>query len=252
MTKTTLKNVAAFSEHPWPEHLLAQFTKFQIPVNLPNAKWDFLIGYHPEEGVSLTDREKRVLKINFDTDPAYHRQKVFKKDPLIKALGVSQGRHRVWDLTAGLGRDALMMAHYGLQVTSFERNPALFLLLQEAARSSEECKSLKLRFDFQDAETVLTQLPQPFPENGVIYFDPMFPTKKKSALPPQEMVILRELTGADEDAEEIIEKIHHIPGARAVIKRPDSAPQLKGVSHSIMAKLVRFDVIIVPPVTALR
>ena len=78
----------------------------------------------------------------------------------------------------------------------------------------------------------------------VIYFDPMFPEKTKSALPRQEMVFFKALVGTDEDGSEVLKatlKLKKIK--RVVVKRPLKAPVL-GLKPTgeIKGKLIRFDI----------
>lgn len=168
----------------------------------------------------------------------YHKKKSnLKSELLSRALGAGKYGLNVMDVSAGLGIDAVFLAQLGYQVTAIERNPLIFLALEEALIHKPE---LSLQFKFGEALDYLKPGGPTGPE--IIYFDPMFPEKTKSALPRQEMVFFRNLVGADEDALQILECAITKPGVKRVaVKRPVKAPALLKTANTIEGKLVRFD-----------
>jgi len=78
----------------------------------------------------------------------------------------------------------------------------------------------------------------------VIYLDPMYPDEGKAALPSKEMQILRDLTGGDPDADELLAPALHCARLRVVVKRPIKAEWLANAepSMSIAGTQLRFDV----------
>ena len=94
---------------------------------------------------------------------------------------------------------------------------------------------------FADAKVYLTTLKSDF---DIIYFDPMFPEKKKSALAKQEMMFFRDFVGSDEDSADVIELILKAKKVkRLVTKRPLKAePLYRKPIASIKGKLIRFDI----------
>ena len=167
----------------------------------------------------------------------YQKKKLnMKAELLSRALGAGKYGFNVMDLSAGLAVDAVFLAQLGYQVTSIERNPLIFLALEEALTHKPE---LSLQFKFGEALDYLAGGPAG-PE--IIYFDPMFPEKTKSALPKQEMVFFRNLVGRDEDALQILESAIRKSGVKRVaVKRPVKAPALLKTTTTIEGKLVRFD-----------
>ena len=163
-----------------------------------------------------------------------------KSELLSRALGAGKYGLNVLDLSAGLAVDAVFLAQLGYQVTAVERNPLIFLALEEALVHKSE---LSLQFKFGEALDYLKSdeaAGSVGPE--LIYFDPMFPEKTKSALPRQEMVFFRNLVGRDEDALQILEHAMKKPGIKRVaVKRPVKAPALLKTATTIYGKLVRFD-----------
>jgi 16S rRNA (guanine1516-N2)-methyltransferase len=82
----------------------------------------------------------------------------------------------------------------------------------------------------------------------VIYLDPMFPPRQKSALVKKEMRVLHDLVGADTDAEQLFDAARATSIRRIVVKRPRIAPALSRVpaSHNFCGKSNRFDVYLRP------
>jgi 16S rRNA (guanine1516-N2)-methyltransferase len=92
-----------------------------------------------------------------------------------------------------------------------------------------------------DAITLLPQCQPP----DVIYLDPMFPTRKKSALSKKEMVNFKTIVGEDPDATLLLKTALACARSRVVIKRPRITENLTGSpapSFSLTGSSCRFDV----------
>ena len=81
----------------------------------------------------------------------------------------------------------------------------------------------------------------------VAYYDPMFPQKKKSALPRQEMVLLQKLTDEDPDANDTVMKLTNSNSTekffkRFVVKRPLNAETRVKPSSQLKGKMIRYDI----------
>lgn len=222
------------------EHLSAFL---QIPLNPVNVdSFLFQLQLSPQS-LRLADTQKRSLEVNFLEDHLnYQRKGVRGKNELLaKALGYAKGARKVLDLSAGLGIDAVFMTQLGFQVTAVERSKILFVLLDEALRKAPELHG-KLSFIHADSQEYLQSLSASRAVDS-IFFDPMYPHKKKTALPKQEMVVFRELVGNDEDAAQVLEQALQWPVGRVVVKRPLGAEELlPGVRHTYEGKVVRYDV----------
>jgi 16S rRNA (guanine1516-N2)-methyltransferase len=192
--------------------------------------------------ISLRSERGHHLEFDFDNNNVdYHRRGSRSSDPLIKALGYSKGIRSVIDLTMGLAIDSVFLAQNGFSVISIERQPLLHLLACEAQKQSKRKEVQSIEFVLSSAQDFLSQNNNV--EMTAAYFDPMFPHKKKSALPRQEMVFFRELVGEDEDSVETLKLALSKKFERVVVKRPLKAEPLVGqVSYSIETKLMRFDV----------
>ena len=169
----------------------------------------------------------------------YSRKKAGISTELIgRAMGAGRYGKRVLDLSAGLGIDAVFLAQLGFSVVAVERNPLIWLSLNEALKQSQ----LDIEFVFGEALSVLAESKI---EADIIYFDPMFPEKSKSALPRQEMVFFKKLVGGDEDSVAVLQKSLQQQGVkRVVVKRPLKAPFLgeRKPQSSLKGKLIRFDI----------
>lgn len=191
----------------------------------------------------ITDFQNRRFKIDFVNDKLnFHKKKGSLKSELIsKAMGAGRMGTRILDLSAGLGIDTIFLSQMGFKVTAVERNPVVYLALQSAHRQLPSESRARIHFIFASAQKYLQSMREEF---DVIYFDPMFPEKKKSALSKQEMMFFRHLVGADEDSTEVIELVFKIKKSkRLVVKRPLKAePLFKKPTASFMGKLIRFDI----------
>ena len=171
---------------------------------------------------------------------------------IAKAVGLNKGATpRVLDATAGLGRDAFVLASLGCEVMMIERNPVVAALLEDGFQRACEDEAIgdmvrhRMHFCAAQSQLALSQLPEIkvfAPE--VVYLDPMFPHKKKSALVKKEMRLFQSLVGADLDADLLFEPALTLAEKRVVVKRPDHAGFLaeKTPSMQIETKKNRFDV----------
>jgi 16S rRNA (guanine1516-N2)-methyltransferase len=155
----------------------------------------------------------------------------------------------VVDVTAGLGRDAFLLASLGARVTLVERSAAVHALLQEglakAAAAGPELAAIVARMTliYGDAIALLPGL-----EADVVIVDPMHPPRRGGALVKQEMRLLRDLVGTDPDALALMQAALASAKKRVVLKWPLRAEPLAGLpepSHRIAGKTVRYDVFMI-------
>ncbi|MFT6914794.1 MAG: 16S rRNA (guanine1516-N2)-methyltransferase [Motiliproteus sp.] len=166
---------------------------------------------------------------------------------IAKAIGIKQGiRPQVADLTAGLGRDSFVLATLGCRVQLVERAPVVGLLLEdglERAKFDPEVGPIITDMSLHQGDALAwLSAVQTAPE--VIYLDPMFPHSEKSAQVKKEMLLFRDLVGADADASVLLETALQSVQYRVVVKRPRKAPTLndRKPSFSLDGKSGRFDV----------
>ncbi|MBS0351638.1 MAG: class I SAM-dependent methyltransferase, partial [Proteobacteria bacterium] len=170
---------------------------------------------------------------------------------LSRAIGLHKKKHlRVCDISAGLGRDAFILAALGAQVTMIERSPIIAALLEDGwlrAREVEWIRNLNWNFIQQNSFDYLEKLtPDQYPQ--VIYFDPMFPERKKSALVKKEMRALREIVGEDHDAPELLKLAVTKATERVVVKRPRLSEPIPGPkpSFNLAGQSSRYDIYLIP------
>lgn len=147
----------------------------------------------------------------------------------------------ILDATAGLGRDAYILASLGCQLTLLERSAIIYALLQDALqRVAVFSEVQRMQLLEKDAITYCQQ--------GhlfdVVYLDPMFPEKKKNALNKKEMQIFQGLI-QDQDTEALFAAAMPCARERVVVKRPIHAEPItstRKVDIIYKGKKNRFDV----------
>ncbi|WP_434516775.1 class I SAM-dependent methyltransferase [Dechloromonas sp. ARDL1] len=167
---------------------------------------------------------------------------------IAKAVGIQPGiRPLVLDATAGLGRDAFVLAQLGCSVTMIERQPVIAALLDDGMRRAlgdAEVATIieRMRLLCGNAITLMQAWPQDAPQ--VIYLDPMFPHRDKSSLVKKEMRVFRPLVGDDDDAPQLLQAALALASHRVVVKRPRKAPCIAGAtpSYVLEGKSSRFDI----------
>jgi 16S rRNA (guanine1516-N2)-methyltransferase len=192
------------------------------------------------------------VAVDFASAAMRHRRATAGPELLGRAVG--QGRKsclRVVDATAGLGRDAFVLAGLGCEVLLCEREPVVAELLRAgleiAAQSGNEGLAdviLRMRLHLGDARQLDAQR---LAGVDVICLDPMFPARGKSAAVKKEMTLFHDLLRHACDAQDADALLHWAlrqEVARVVVKRPAKAPPLaqQPPSHSIHGKSVRYDV----------
>lgn len=172
---------------------------------------------------------------------------------LAKAVGLKGRGLHVVDATAGLGRDAFLLACMGCRVTMFERSAVMAALLMDGMRrasghpKTSEIIDNRMQVIPADARLLLPQLSESL-QPDLVYLDPMFPPRGKSALAKKEMRLCRLIAGDDEDADALLEAALAVAHHRVVVKRPLKAPPLGG-EPSIVYKgtTIRYDVYLISP-----
>ncbi|EIC28997.1 MULTISPECIES: class I SAM-dependent methyltransferase [Methylomicrobium] len=199
--------------------------------------------------LKLLDRElPKAGGLTVEVEPRAGEQRSWpapKQGPLAQALG--RKTRTVVDATTGWGQDALHIFRMGYELTCLERSPVMAELLADGFRRLAELEWMQRlapvspRLIQGDAIAVLANLDS---RPDCVYLDPMFPPKrKKSALAKKSMVVLRALSGDDQDKEQLFEAAFKAAGRRIVVKSPDYAEPLGGKpNESFQGKLLRYDV----------
>lgn len=167
---------------------------------------------------------------------------------IYKAMGLSKLTNpNIIDATAGLGRDAFVLASKGCRVILLERSPLIFLLLEDAlerASNNPDTSDIVQRMKLinMDARNYLNS--KDLPDTDIIYLDPMYPERRKSALVKKEMQIFQKLLGKNENGYDLLQLALEKAKHRVVVKRPRKGEYLNNQKpdYSIQGKSVRFDV----------
>lgn len=211
-----------------------------------------------DSGLALCQQGARApnpIRCDFVDGPLRHRRLHGggSSQAIAKAVGIRAHRDLfVADLTAGLGGDGFALASLGARVLLFERNPIVAALLADGlARARrhgpiEPALALILgRLEHRSGDSrrwleALTEAGRP----DVIYLDPMFPERTKTAKVRKEMAAFHEIVGADADAAELLPLALAQARYRVVVKRARQAPPLGGRApgYSLDGKTTRFDV----------
>lgn len=158
-------------------------------------------------------------------------------------------RPRAVDATAGLGEDSLLLAASGFSVTMFEKDPVIAALLRDAlerAAGDPALAAVVARMELVEADSVAALRSWPEPPD-VVFLDPMFPERTKSAAVKKKFQLMHRLERPCEDERELLDAALAAGPRKVVIKRPPKGPWLAGVrpSYSLAGKAVRYDVIAV-------
>lgn len=192
------------------------------------------------------------LMVDFVAGRSAHRRRFGggRGQLIARACGLSKGvTPSVVDATAGLGRDAFVLASLGAEVLMVERVEAIFALLEDGlvrALADPDTHEIATRMSLvhgdgarQLADLVAGSEVTP----QVVHLDPMFPHRDKSALVKKEMRLFRALAGDDADAPRLLEAALDVATHRVVVKRPRKAPPIAGPAprHVIEGKTSRYD-----------
>ena len=181
-----------------------------------------------------------------------HRRRSGHNELLGRAVGVGKKPQlRVLDATAGLGRDSFVLADLGCDVILCERNPVIAEILR-AGMDTAVAVSDRWLDDVMGRMQLCPGDARDMPGSrlrgvDVIYLDPMFPPRDKSAAVKKEMALFQLLldkAAGGQDANELLLWALQQDVARVVVKRPPRAPNLaqRQPSHCISGKAVRYDV----------
>lgn len=216
----------------------------------PDANMALVLTPERLELRKLDEPKLGAIFVDFVGGTMAHRRKFGggRGEAVAKAVGV-KGSYlpNVVDATAGLGRDAFVLASLGCHVRMLERNPVVAALLDDGLergyRDAEIGPWLRERMTLLHASS-LTALSDLAPKPEVVYLDPMYPHKQKSALVKKEMRVFQGLVGPDEDADGLLEPARRLATKRIVVKRPDYAPPMADIAAqaAVVTKSHRFDI----------
>jgi 16S rRNA (guanine1516-N2)-methyltransferase len=258
--------------------------KLSLPIQVDTDafanSFDYLLEF-TQQGLALrpsADKGYGSIICDFAGSEHSHRRRYGggNGQAIAKAVGVSgKFAPQVLDLTAGLGGDGFVLASLGCNVCMLERNPIVHSLLadglsrgieaarQELEQGVDELSSVINRLSLlegnaanylSDLVSRITQLePQAQVQEeqdiavwrpDVVYVDPMFPLRKKSAKVKKQMQAFHAIVGTDPDADQLLANALTVAKYRVVVKRPAGAGFLAETkpNYSLEGKSTRYDI----------
>lgn len=199
--------------------------------------------------------EKGRVQVDFVNGTAQYRRIKGGGELIAKAVNHA-AKPTVWDGTGGLGRDSFVLASLGLGVRTFEQNPAVACLFSdglERALQHEDTAAIaaRIRLHFGDTVQLMPELAQTLGCPDVVYLDPMYPERQKSAAVKKEMAYFHGVIGATQDEAALLGTARAVAKKRVVVKRPRLGGFLNGEkpAYQYSGKSTRFDVYL-PDLTA--
>ena len=230
-------------------HTLPDYARHPAIIisNTPPASGLYLAA--EEQGIVLHRAgDKGSVWVDFTAGAAQHRRLHGGGELLAKAVGRSK-QPTVWDATGGLGRDSFVLAGLGLNVHIFERHPAVYCLLADglarALLHSDTAETAsRLTLHHADAAEYMPHLAAETSRPQVVYLDPMYPERRKSAAVKKEMAFFHELVGTAQNDAALLDAALATATARVVVKRPRLCDFLCGrqPDYQYTGKSTRFDV----------
>lgn len=176
-------------------------------------------------------------------------QRNLAQELLVRAARLKGDRSSmtVVDATAGFGEDSLLLAAAGFRVKMYECNPYIAELLSDALRRASEDSRLapvaaRMELICGDSIEALRTMAMP---PDIVYLDPMFPKRTKSAAVGKKFQLLHLLERPCENEEELFAAALAAAPRRIIIKRPVKGALLAGrkPAYTLSGKAVRYDVI---------
>lgn len=233
--------------------LMPQAAEWAARLALPvGGAADFALQLGPAglQFVELGPQAPGPLRIDFVDGALAHRRQFGggSGQMIAKAVGIQPGvRPQVLDATAGLGRDAFVLASLGCKLTLIERQPLVAALLEDGlarAAADAEVGAIVARMRLLQADAIPAMAAWAEEPPQVIYLDPMFPHRDKTALVKKEMRLFRPLVGDDDDAAGLLAAALALATHRVVVKRPRKAPCIAGEKpgYALEGSSSRFDI----------
>lgn len=201
-----------------------------------------------ESGLTLAG-DGMELRADFKQLLPRIRPNRLSQELLVKAAHLKgEAAPTAFDATAGFGEDSFLLAAAGYEVTLCESNPTIAALLRDALKRAAENAQLapiaaRMHFHEADSIEVLSQLES---TPSIVYLDPMFPERTKSAAVKKKFQLLHHLEAPCANEEELLKAALAACPRKVIVKRPVKGELLAGIkpAYSISGKAVRYDVLI--------
>jgi 16S rRNA (guanine1516-N2)-methyltransferase len=241
---------------PW----LSQFEALASPLR-PSQVRGFYLWWHDGRLVLYRDSDP----VGVCLQPADFERRARLSGELARACGVTAAhKPRVLDAMAGLGVDGMTLSTLGCPVMMIERHAALWALLDSFLKMMQRMQTIRASNSsyssyssgtsniadrsapevvHADAWDWLADGRNVGPPFDVVYLDPMFPVRRKGALPSKPMQFLSELTEPDpRSLVAWVELGRRHACERVVLKRRLRDPLVGDPDWQIKGRSVRYDV----------
>ena len=209
-----------------------------------NKPGDYLTVLFDSKGVSLSGFG---LSYQGDFENMLHRvtNGRLQHEMLIRAAKSDKPGRKAIDATAGMGEDAFLLAAQGYEVTLFEQNPVIAVLLKDALRRAKKhpvLKDIASRMNLVQDNSVegMSKLLDPV---DVIYLDPMFPARQKSSLINKKLQLIQKLEPPCSEETDLFDAAISASPSKIIVKRPLKSEFLAGrkPSYTLNGKAIRYD-----------
>lgn len=195
-----------------------------------------------QEGAGLSLALENAMKpFIIDFEAVTFRKRLLsggrKKEPVARAVLGSIDHNLkdplIFDATAGLGTESMVLAHAGARVLSFERNIATWIILADALERAKQSRffpfALPTLYPIGTIEDYKAKEVADFTEDApfVVYYDPMFPESDDSARVKKGMYILQQINTSPEDVTVYLSSAVKLALSRVVLKRPQDSPLIE-------------------------
>ena len=196
------------------------------------------------KGVSLTGYG---LSYQGDFENMLHRvtNGRLQHEMLVRAAKSDKPGRKAIDATAGMGEDAFLLAAQGYEVTLFEQNPVIAVLLKDALRRAKKhpvLKDIASRMNLVQDNSVegMSKLLDPV---DVIYLDPMFPARQKSSLINKKLQLIQKLEPPCSEETDLFDAAISASPSKIIVKRPLKSEFLAGrkPSYTLNGKAIRYE-----------
>ena len=209
-----------------------------------NNPGDYLTVLFDSKGVSLSGFG---LSYQGDFENMLHRvtNGRLQHEMLAKAVKTDQENLKAIDATAGMGEDSLLLAACGYQVTLYEQNPVIAILLKDALRRAKKntvLKDIVSRMQLVEGDSI-EHLNKRLDPVDVIYLDPMFPGRQKSGLINKKLQLIQKLEPPCSKETALFDAAMAAQPSKIIVKRPLKSPYLdeRVPSYSLKGKAIRYD-----------
>ena len=209
-----------------------------------NKPGDYLTVLFDSKGVSLSGFG---LSYQGDFENMLHRvtNGRLQHEMLAKAVKTDQENLKAIDATAGMGEDSLLLAACGYQVTLYEQNPVIAILLKDALRRAKKntvLKDIVSRMQLVEGDSI-EHLNKRLDPVDVIYLDPMFPGRQKSGLINKKLQLIQKLEPPCSKETALVDAAMAAQPSKIIVKRPLKSPYLdeRVPSYSLKGKAIRYD-----------